>query len=881
MNNNFKHVLFGNVLNESKDLDLDVFKEYLNEEILKEKLKKFNDVPIDDILIVLEKVGTLISDKNSIYFKKIMSSLPDLLLYSHSMVEEGLYILQDILKRENLSKRLSSLGNYHCLDTFVYEYNQKIKRAMPIGLLCHVAAGNVFLGAVDSLIYGIITKNINILKVSSQDFIFPSVFLDALMEADTNNIIYPYICLTYWNKENEKVTGYIKSICDAILLFGGEDSVINYKNGLSAKTKLYDFGPKLSYGLVCKNLSYEEILSAAEGFANDIVYWEQRACTSCQNIFIEEDENTDIFINALYSALENLSLKYPQPEIDLHSAIEIKSVRELNKWNEFNGKAKLIEGNNANHTLIIQNSHDIIPSPLNRTIYINKIKSYKDILHGNITNFKYYMSTTAIACDNNIQDIIEDFMNIGVMRFCKPGMMSSSDDPASPHDGMYLTNLLVKFINTENICIDSLGIDYLDTNKKDRILLSRLNNLLLTAKKSPFYSELYKDIELPLKSLNDFSKLPILEKKHLFENSIDKSSVMLTDVPNNAYTFSAGGTTGKMKYINYSNSEFREAKKVFGQGFRAAGINKNDYVANYMKSGALWTGYIAVNDGLEETGCKILSITSNQDEDETIEYLKLFKPNSIMSIPGNIILLAQRIEEKSLDITIENIYYSGDHLTEPAKEYLKKTLKAKKICSMGYAAVETGPIGFTCPHCDDREHHVCEDWCYLERSTDGDALVTVLGRTLHPIIRFRVGDKIDWIDEKCSCGRTSKKFRLLSRSDDIIRFNASDIHLKQLDTVISKFEPLSSFYQVTIEPLENMLKFNCNIELKDSSIKLDKSLLANKVKFELKNECIALNKDLKSNLIKELNVNILKPKEIKRVSRTNKLRRVVDKRISL
>lgn len=882
LNNNFNHIIFGNIFNDcTKNLDINTLKSLLDENTIFKKCNSFSSIPIDDILIVLEKTGELIGDKNSKYFKKSMNLLPSTLSYSSEMIEDGLLMLKEILKRDNLKKRLSSIGDYHCLDTFTYESKEKIIRATPLGLLCHIGAGNVFLGAIDSLIHGIITKNINILKVSSQDFIFPTIFIEALIDADRNNIIIPYIAITYWDKDNTQVNDYIKNICDAILLFGGEDAVVNYKNGLSSKTKLFDFGPKLSFGLICKGLNESDVINSAINFAKDIIYWEQRACTSCQNIFIEDDKNTSIFINALHNALENLNSSYPQPRIELNSAIEIRTLKELEKWNCFHGNTTLLEGTNSNHTILVKNSNNLIDSPLNRTIYINKINDYKELFKGNINKFKYYMSTVAIASNRNIQNIIEDFISIGVMRFCKPGTMSSSDNPSQSHDGVYLPNLLIKYINTEDISIDSLGIDHIDTNNKNSILLSRLNDLLLTAKKSVFYKDFYKDVKLPLKNLEDFKNIPILEKFHLLNNSIEKSSAMLTSTANNCYTFSAGGTTGQMKYINYSCDEFQNAKKVFGQGFRAAGINSNDYVANYMKSGALWTGYIAVNDGLEETGCKILPITSNQDEEETIEYLKTFKPNAIMSIPGNLILLAQKVEEKNLDIQIEKIYYGGDHITENAKNYLKKIFKAKSISSMGYAAVETGPIGFVCNHCHDREHHVFEDWCYVERAENGDALVTVLKRNLHPIIRFRVGDEIEWVDEKCSCGRTSKKFKLLNRSDNTIRFNASDIYLNELEKIVSNFEDLSPFYQITIEPKDNMLNFNFNVELKENNLEIDKFKLENNLKHHIKNQCYALSKDKHNNLIKELNVKVLLPKELKRISRTNKLRKVIDKRISI
>ena len=93
----------------------------------------------------------------------------------------------------------------------------------------------------------------------------------------------------------------MKNICDGVLLFGGEEAVVNYKNGLSAKSEMYSFGPKLSFGLLCSGLNDEEIKIAAYGFADDIILWEQKACTSCRlpskTLLIEPIKRQSLCIN--------------------------------------------------------------------------------------------------------------------------------------------------------------------------------------------------------------------------------------------------------------------------------------------------------------------------------------------------------------------------------------------------------------------------------------------------------------------------------------------------------------------------------------------------------------------------------------------------------
>ncbi|HAG42917.1 MAG TPA: acyl-CoA reductase, partial [Clostridium sp.] len=513
----FRHICFGEQLYISGELTEEKANKYFDLSLLRKKSKEFSNTPIDKILYILERTAYKLCDKDGDYYKEIMEKMPELISYSSSMVDMGMDALKEMLSINSLKLRLKSLGDYHCLDTFTKNRYSKITRAVPIGSVLHIAAGNIFLGSIDSLIMGIITKNINILKVSSQDFLFPTLFYRALEEVDIDKTITPYITITYWKSSNKALDTIAKNSFDAILLFGGKEAVKNYKNGLSVNTQLYSFGPKISFGIVCKGLNNDELRETAKGFADDIIFWEQRACTSCQNIFIENSDNVKNFIQYLYEALEEKGEEFPQNQLDIDSAVEIRKKRELAKWEEFNNRALVLEGKNANHTIIMEEKNNIVDSPLNRTIYINVVDNYKDILDGNIQLLKYYMSTLAIACNSGIQDIIEDFIDFGIMRFCKPGAMSKSEDDSLPHDGMYITNLLVRFINKENIDIDDLGIEYVAEHKKEDILFWRINFLINEAVKSPFYKEFYKEIFLPLKSLQDFRNLPILEKKHIYE----------------------------------------------------------------------------------------------------------------------------------------------------------------------------------------------------------------------------------------------------------------------------------------------------------------------------------------------------------------------------
>ena len=875
----FKHYIFGSRHEFAGELSADFASLVLTEGLLEEKSRQFMNVPIDNILMVLERTSKILCDFEGKYYKKAMQELPEHLQYSPEMVTYGFNAFRASNSRSILKRMLKQIGpDYHCLDYYVSLRHARHQRAIPMGTVCHVAAGNIFLGSVGSLIQGIITKNVNILKVSSQDFLFPSMFMEALIEADTHNEIVPYIAMTYWSRHNKGVEDIIKQVSDVILLFGGEETVKQYKNGLSAKAEVLAFGPKISYGIVSRGLGDEQLSEAAKGFAHDIVLWEQRACTSCQNIFIEEDAGNDAFLKYLNEALEAEAEKFPQSSLNIDTAIELCKEREMLKWREFNGQLKMKEGEKAYHTVIVQQSADIIDSPLNRTIFVNVVKDYTDILKGNLSQMKYYMSTLSVASTDKMQQITEDFMRMGVMRFVKPGIMSSGRNPEHPHDGKMILQNLVRLMNYEDLPSEKFGLESISGQMKDNFMLAKINDLMLTAVKAPFYSQFYEKLSLPLKNLDAFNAVPTLEKTHLFECSADENFRLVTEKPDHCYIFASGGTTNRPKFLLYSNDEFDESKRIFGEGFRASGVNETDVVANYLKAGGLYTGFLAVNSGLEETGCRIISLSCNQPVDQTIEYLKTFRPNAILGFPSGLIRLAEACEQTKADIEFEKVFYAGEYISQADIDSIIRVFKVKIFKSFGYAAVETGPIGYQCGHCKGTEHHMAEDWCRVDINESKEVLVTVFGRKLFPIIKYNVGDLAEWVNEPCGCGRTSPRLRLLDRSAKCIVLPASSISFQDITNISGKFTELTSIYQAVIdEDDQKFINITINIETRIPEYATDENL-REKIESAFNEQIHALRNYREANKINNFMVVLLPPGGIMSVERTSKTKRIIDNR---
>lgn len=874
------HVFFGEKLDLGPDLPPEVAERWLNEGVLGERGRAFRRQPVDRILGVLEEAGRRLTEEGGPYRAAILERMPAVTGYSPRMVEECLGLLGAMLTADALERRLACLGDYRCLDGFVCGRKGTLLRALPLGSVCHVAAGNIFLASVDSLVSGVITKNVNVLKCSGQDTVFPALFFGALEEADREGVVFPHVALTYWRHGNAAVSALVKRVFDAILLFGGEESVREYKQGLAPKTRLLDFGPKASFGVVCRGLSDAELREAAAGFALDLTLWEQRACTSCQNVFVEGDGER--FAGYLFEALEALATRYPQGGLDLDEAVEVRKERELAFWEDFNGNGRLWEGKGSARTVILRRGRDLVPPPLNRTVFVIEVQECQDLLEGNLKAMGYYMSTAGIAAPKErVRAVAEELMDLGVMRLCRPGTMGLGGQEESPHDGVHLALQLVRLVTKEDLPSEVLGLDCLPAAEREDLVLARLNALLRKALRSPFYRERYRGIMLPLPSLEAFSDLPPLEKADLTAHTYPKTD-MLTGEARDFYLFSSGGTTGAMRYVCYTPEEFERSARVWGRGFRALGLGGGDAVANVLQAGALYTGFLATNRGLEETGCRILSLTSNQPPEETLHYLREFRPTAIMGMVTGLLQLAQAAEDKGVGLRIEKVFYAGEHLPPTGRSLLQRAFAPQVIGSFGYAAVEVGPIAFQCSHCAGTEHHLHRDHCHLELTREGEVLVTTLGRTLHPLIRYRLGDQAEWVEGPCPCGRTGPRLRLLGRTHDYVRVHAGEIYVSEVAEAISTLPELSGAFQIVVEGRGARVDVTIVVEtLHDDGSCRDEELARRAREAVLHGIAFlrsTAKRDLSGELGLELEVRLEPPGTIPRLPRTGKIAHIADRR---
>ncbi|MGE5706868.1 MAG: acyl-CoA reductase, partial [Bacteroidota bacterium] len=294
------HYLFGEET--SQPLDRDRLLALLHQ--ARENKAKLRDYPLSKILRALHEAGKKWADPHYQGRIEALAKLPDLIGFSREMVEKGLDYLAASLEHDGLLEDLTlQLGNPEFLDRFVYDQKYDgLLRAEPHGLLLHVSAGNVFVGAALHIVQGLLTKNVNLIKLSSADPVFPVLVARSVVEADP--FLKHGLALMHWKGGDSEIEGMLKQSVDAISVFGGEEAVESYRHGLAPHVELFRHGPKVGLALVGKEALWDQDL--ADRLVHDAVMWDQNACSSPQLLYLEgEEKNAKDFIPLLAEAFRN------------------------------------------------------------------------------------------------------------------------------------------------------------------------------------------------------------------------------------------------------------------------------------------------------------------------------------------------------------------------------------------------------------------------------------------------------------------------------------------------------------------------------------------------------------------------------------------------
>ena len=368
--------------------------------------------------------------------------------------DKGLVFISSWLDKKNLTtiSQIGLKGNIDYMDKFCPcpDSDKHLMKADPRGLICHWLAGNVQILGMFALVQSILSKNVNLLRVSSKD---NGVFQNLLntfkgeeyMAEDGYLIkgddLLKTIALVSYPHDNDELGEYMSSQADVRIAWGGREAVqtiAGYPSKIGSETVV--FGPKLSFAAISKeSLSSEkEAKSLAKKIAVDVSVFDQTGCASPHNLYIEDGGAVpvDRFIEILADEMDKVEMRIPKPETSVAQISQIHSIRGV-----YDFKGRVVGSSSLSWTLLIDDdvSAELCPPVYSRVLFVHKVASIFDCLK-NITED---IQTIGLASpmEKGIK-FAEEAVKRGVARLPQIGRMLNFE---MPWDGIYLFDRLVRW----------------------------------------------------------------------------------------------------------------------------------------------------------------------------------------------------------------------------------------------------------------------------------------------------------------------------------------------------------------------------------------------------------------------------------------------------
>ncbi|MDR2615206.1 MAG: acyl-CoA reductase [Oscillospiraceae bacterium] len=333
---------------------------------------------------------------------------------------------REIFKAEALRERLRA------------ELGEDLQNAEPLGTLLHVAAGNADGLPAFSVLEGLLTGNINILKLPSEEGGASAELLRELILEEPGLAEYVYV-FDYSSRDLVHISKLLAA-ADAVVVWGGDEAVRTLRSLVSPNTKLIEWGHKVSFGYVTRGGLTDDGL---RGFARNIAETGGLLCSSCQGVYLDTEEISEVYALAerLLKLLERETAAYPPPTgISAMTTLELYT-SELEA--PFSG-GRVFRGNGCGVTARGDRRLESAPAP--RVPWVKALP--RGELIWTLRPHKNHLQTVGLLCaDDERGELTRALFRAGAVRVTSGERMSRAE-PSAPHDGEWPLRRYVKLVRS-------------------------------------------------------------------------------------------------------------------------------------------------------------------------------------------------------------------------------------------------------------------------------------------------------------------------------------------------------------------------------------------------------------------------------------------------
>jgi phenylacetate-CoA ligase len=339
------------------------------------------------------------------------------------------------------------------------------------------------------------------------------------------------------------------------------------------------------------------------------------------------------------------------------------------------------------------------------------------------------------------------------------------------------------------------------------LLIGELNYIY---ERSPFYREKWDEAGVSpgdFRSMEDLGKFPFTTKDDLRKTQEKFGALgghQCCRKEDLVRIQGTSGTTGRPLYVGLTAADADIWKELFARHAWTGGIRPGDSFVNPANF-ALFVGGLSESISAEAMGfCVIPAPLGTTGLEKLFELILEFRPTVLFATPSATVFLGDyvknTVKKDPRDLGFKKGFMAGEALVEKDRAAIEETwgITARNYYGLGDVAADLAS------ECDFPSGlHLCGAGAVtaeiidpitlekkpLEEGVEGEIVYTTIRREATPVIRYRCRDMVRAYFEKCRCGRTSMRFNVIGRSDDMLKVKAVNVFPSAVKDVISSFIP--------------------------------------------------------------------------------------------
>lgn len=351
------------------------------------------------------------------------------------------------------------LGASGCFKENGRRYVQKWR---PLGVLFHIGAGNMKGISAFSALEGLLTGNVNLVKLPGGGDPVSEWLISRLLQAEPK--LKRYLHLFPISSEEEGSMRELAEAADGIVVWGGDEAVKAVRRLADPGTRLIEWGNRLSFAYLpaaALNGPEEELDGQLQLLARHMAETDQLLCSSCQGIYVDTERGGALLnvgrrlLRALEEEMERRegtgggSKPHERPDrggletlrrqaaiaLELRTA-QLESVKERKRVLKGRGCSVTVFGDSSLEVSLQYGNPWVRPLPA--CDLISRLRPFRGVLQ-----------TVCILCPRTADDRLrEQFFRAGAVRITSPERMSLGYR-GEPHDGEMSMRRYVKRVSVE------------------------------------------------------------------------------------------------------------------------------------------------------------------------------------------------------------------------------------------------------------------------------------------------------------------------------------------------------------------------------------------------------------------------------------------------